>query len=217
MTGYGPNRAVYLGDVERYRQFEYLDQLTITIAYGALPDAADQVFTISTHPVLAPGERWDEASYIDLLLPILAQEDSPHPPSHFLTVRKSQTAWGASAAGADILLYICNNATTGVIGALAWKGITEAFQEISKRSTFTNGEKPMTLEQAVARAKLRVVTAYTDVSSETLTVIRQEELTQENSWVIRLRSPKATFEVELGVVKGIPSTTRIKRSTETDT
>jgi hypothetical protein len=193
--------------------FERLDHLTITVAFTERSDAqADQVFTISITPALAPGEQWDEKSYLDLLLPLLAQENSPYPLSHRLAVRKSQTSWGASAAGAEIVLYICNNAAAGVIGALALKGITEAFQAISKRSTSRNCERPLMLEEAVAKARLQVVTAYPDVASDSLVVIGEEQFTNRDSWVIRLRAPEGIFEVELGVVKGIPSTSRIKRS-----
>ena len=205
----------YLGGMERLPVFEHLDELTIVVAFGERPDApADQVFTLSTNPSLPPGHPWDEQPYLDLLLPILAQENSPHPPFHSLDVRKSQTSGGASGAGAQIALFIYSNAATGVIGALAWEGIKTAFQEISKRAASRGSEPPLTLEQAITSAKWRIVMAYQEIAFDGLTVISEEQLTQKNSWVIRLEAPDGTpFEVELGVVGGNPYTSRIKRGT----
>jgi hypothetical protein len=201
--------------MQRLPVFEHLDELTIMVAFGGRQDApADQVFTVSTAPTIAPGESWDERPYLDLLLPILAQENSPHPQFHSLDVRKSQTSWGVSGAGAQIALFIYNSAATGVIGALTWKGIETAFQEISKRSAFAGSAQPMTRERAVASAKWRVVMAYQEIAFDSLAVISEEELTHRNAWVIGLKAPDGTpFEVELGVIGGNPYTSRIRRGT----
>jgi len=60
--------------------------------------------------------------------------------------------------------------------------------------------------------------AYQEIAFDSLKVISEEQLTQRNSWVIRLEAPDgAPFEVELGVVGGNPYISHIKPGTASRT
>lgn len=154
--------------MEPYQEFSWLNDVEVRVAFGEYPEVPpDEVFAISiSGPSVPDGGTWREEPYLALLDPVTYGEGAEHREPYNLEVRKTHFSWGADGAGAEILIYIANQAAGGAIGAATMAALKVAFDKLGAMATHVDDQ--VDLDRARDVALWRVCSAYPAVARDAL-------------------------------------------------
>lgn len=196
-----------------YREFSYINEVVVRITSIDFPDnEPGEILEILVHdPAIERGEAWSDASYLEALEPVTWEEGAEGPRPYVLDVSKSHFSWGADGAGATIVLAIANLAVEGVVSAASWAAVVSAFKKISQMGRHVDS-RSLEREEAIGHAQWRVQAAYKSVNEGDLTLVGEAHDVENGTWTIDFKTPEGVqFRVVLGVIEGLPYTSRISR------
>jgi hypothetical protein len=192
-----------------------MNQVSVRIAFVDAPDApADIVVELEvSDPAIAQGQAWSEVPYLEALDPVSLEGSGPAHKPYVLDVKKTHFSWGADGAGASIVLAVANAAVNGVIGAATWSALVAAFRSLNQLSSYDT-DVPFERDEAIARARWRIQAAYDGANADDLRLTGETHDIEHERWTLEFVTPgepRTRYTVELGVIEGLPATTRISR------
>lgn len=185
---------------------------------------------LTEHPSVPAGEVWAVEFYeLDLARPAwtrdwlvreverLAWHDNERVSSN-LRLRQDSINWGASASGYSVILQIAEWIGSGITGSVAYHGFKNLIRLMRSRMEAAGFPRvaPLTRDEAISRARWRVSSAY-DVGEDGLRLVAEDHDIERETWTITLTdSARTQYEVTLGIIDGLPLTSRIIRRMVTD-
>jgi hypothetical protein len=191
------------------------DQIRISVAASDSGDSPDEVFTLAL--TIGEGDAQAiERLITDELKGIVsdaAEGDRPTRPN-ILTVKRNSTDWGGESANLAVDLLIQGG--VGVAASIVASRIESAFRRIVAKGN--PDHPPPTEEEAESKARYDLAFWYGDdgIDAKSLKRIEVERDLPSGRWSFTFESGQQRYEIELGFIRGIPSTQRIKRIVRSD-
>ena len=185
------------------------DEVRVTIAIVDSPGSvATETFSMRAAP-LGSSAIAVEADVLAVLSAATRDLERPNypPRSSNLELRRSSLDWGGSHALLEVLLEVADAASDAAVGALTLKALTTVFSSLGQ---LMQGEpRTRSRDEAVEYAQFQVAVGFEEIASD-LRLIKVEHSSVTDSWIVELGGCNGLYEVELGWVKGLPSTVRTR-------
>lgn len=182
----------------------YYDSLTINVQF--VPSIGEPASDVLGVELL--GTVVDAAAARDLLEASVNVEGWV---AHDLEFRERRFAWGASGAGAQIVLLV----SQGVVGNAAYEALKAAIRRIGvearKRTARSITANPLTADEATARARWLVEQRY-GIAGDELEMTAIVESFDPRAFEVRLEQPPATYTVTVEESDGLAAFSRIVMS-----
>ncbi|WP_152990645.1 hypothetical protein [Sphaerimonospora mesophila] len=134
--------------------------------------------------------------------------------SHDLEFRQDSFNWGTSSSGYSVILQVAEWVGSGVAGSTAYDAFKNLVRLMRSRMHTTGlpcNDSPLGRDEAIFRAQWAISKAY-GLDLETLRLVSEDHDVEQETWVIALVDKAETeYEVTLGIVDGLPLTSRIVR------
>lgn len=183
------------------------DRVTVRIATPDAPGIPPNHSYLLEFSPLQSDEAIAAAVLSDLKTLIEPSDIGVPPPNHTLKIEMTELSWGGSGALLEILIEL-QPLAEGVAGALIVDAIKSSLRTIAKR-----GRKPLVdfnEDDAIYQARRQVSVIY-DENYNDLSISSIEHNRSAETWTVQLRGlAGARYEVEVGFVDGLPTTSRVK-------
>jgi hypothetical protein len=191
------------------------DQIRISVAASDSGGSPDEVYTLAL--TIGEGDAQAiERLITDELKGIVsdsAEEDQPQRPN-ILNVKRSSTDWGGEFSNLAVDLLIQGG--VGVASSIVASRIESAFRRIAAKGN--PDDPPLTEEEAESKARYQLAFWYADdgIDANSLKRTEVERDLPSGRWSFNFEAGQQRYQIELGFIRGIPSTQRIKRVARSD-
>lgn len=200
------------------REFSWLNELNVQVAYGDYPDAApSEVFVLRVEDPQLEGLPWDDDAFVTELEPLTwaqSEDGMRYQVPYELSVRKGHFSWGADGATAGLFLYIAQHFTEGSLGAVGGAATLAALKRLKDKLPGKDGEERFlsTRDELEEYGRWSVQAAYREwiADDEELPLLR-ESLT-DDEWTGTFRDGAGNhYDVTLRPSEGRPYRVQIGR------
>lgn len=201
------------------REFSWLNEVRVRVAYGEYPERPpDVVFLLLLGGPDLEGKPLDDDAVVAELEPLTWAEDggTRYQVPYDLDVRKAHFSWGADGASASVLLYLANQLTSGVVGALAGAAAMKALGGIRKtlQPTTRADEFLSTRDELAEYGEWCIRAAYDQWLPDDVVLALVEEASADDEWSGLFRDGTGTeYGVTLRPMDGHPYRVRVSRRT----
>jgi hypothetical protein len=186
------------------------DRIRISVATSDSGGSPDEVF------ILALTIRDGDAQAIERLITdelkgIVSDSAEEHRPPrpNILNVKRSSTDWGGESSNLAVDLLI--QGAVGVASSVVASRIESAFRRIAAKGR--PDDAPLTEEEAESKARYELAFWYAEdgVDAKSLKRVEVERDLPSGRWAFTFEAGQQQYGIELGFIRGVPSTQRMKR------
>lgn len=193
---------------------ERVEDLRVRLSYSRVHGApAHDVFLLDAR-LPASGKPFEESAYLELLEPVVRASGSSADGCvvhRCLTHRSGASTGGRAELAVGLTTGGRSAVEPGSMEAVTVEAVTTALRGVLAR--VGGGEaRPLSRQEAVTMARLRVAEAYPDVEVGALALNEEEHLASARMWSVGLGlAGVARFKVLLGFIDGVPTTAHLRR------
>lgn len=191
-------------DGDRSLLADYLDEVELRLAFGEHPNQPPE--EVWQYRVVAPA-GWSERDFLRRLEEML-KDPTGLPFEYEVRTSRTVSSWGADTAALTIVAYITLRAIDTLVGLGVEGGIRGLIELL--RSKQADEWRPVDRDTILNWAKARAAEAY-DVEDDTLRLTAEEQRPDEDSWEFVFEDEGNRYTVAMGVVEGVPYSSRVRR------
>lgn len=183
---------------------DYLDEVSLRVAFGEAPEEAPaEIWEYR----FVPPQGWSERQVLTHLEALL--RDAPGGPYAFMfRTSRSVVSWGADAATLTLVGYVALQALNALIGMGVEGGLKGVYKILAGDDP--DSSRIPDRQEMLGIAQWRAADGY-GVDYESLRLVSEERRPVDGTSTFVFEDDRARYTVELGVVSGIPTTSRLRR------
>lgn len=205
------NEGLFLGKDNPLE--ESVNSIRVEVRFkGHASHSASEVWTVEFEDADLEGPGWSR-DWLVREVDRISWQGNERVPSE-LEFRQKLFTWGASGSSYSVILQVAEWVGAGIVGSTAFesfKNLVRLMRSRAEAAGLSQIDQPLSRDEAIFRAKWGLMKTYS-IDEKDLRLMAEDHDIEKEIWVVTLMDDqKVEYQVTLGVVDGLPLTSRIVR------